>query len=179
MSLASRTLRTAATAAGMAALGVGLAGPALAAPALPEPALLPDDAQGLPALPSGNMLATLPGMPGGPQLPMLFVFEGPTVHTPTVNTGGSTRMIAPALGPRRTAAAPVRTSPTATPAVRSTPPAQLGPSRVGPTRVAPTSPGADRVGALPALDSVGMFDGLTGGPVGNQGIEVSSLNWLG
>jgi hypothetical protein len=179
MSLASRTLRTAAAAAGMAALGVGLAGPALAAPAVPEPALLPDDAQGLPALPNGNVLATLPGMPGGPQLPMLFVFEGPTVHTPTVNTSaGPARAITPALGPRR-AAAPVSTSPAATPAVRSTPPAQVGPSRVGPTRVAPTSPGADRVGALPALDSVGMFDGLTGGPVVNQGIEVSSIDWLG
>src|SRR5689334_24964650 len=82
-SLARRTLRTTAAAAGMAALGVGLAGNALAAPAdtpqAPEPALpvLP----ALPALPTANLLAKLPGVTSGQPLPKLFVFQVPKINT--------------------------------------------------------------------------------------------------
>jgi hypothetical protein len=81
-SLARRTLRTTAAAAGIAALGTGLAGSAVAAPAGPQPA--PGPASAPSGLTSAVPLAGLPSSPSEPglsDLPMLFVFEGPTVNT--------------------------------------------------------------------------------------------------
>jgi hypothetical protein len=183
MSLASRTLRTTAAAAGVAALGVAVAGNAFAAPAAPTPSqpdLLSGSAAGLPALPNGSPLAQLPGVPEEPALPTLFVFQGPTVHTPTVNTAGPSGGVAPGVGElRRPAAAPVRTSPDGPAATRTAPPANVD-GQVGPNRVAPTSSPTDRVGALSELDSAGMFDGLVGRSVVDQhGLGTSSLGWLG
>ena len=78
-SLARRTVRTTAAVAGIAALGAGLAGNAVAAPATGAEA-----ASALQGLPSSVPLADLPGAPTVPdlnELPMLFVFQGPTVNT--------------------------------------------------------------------------------------------------
>lgn len=96
-SLARRSLRTTAAAAGIAAIGVGLAGPALAAPALPELPGGTDALGGLGALDSGALggLGALEGMTGVPaepsadslgstdsaSIPGLGTFEMPTVTT--------------------------------------------------------------------------------------------------
>jgi hypothetical protein len=153
-SLARRTLRTTAAAAGMAALGVGLAGNALAAPADSEPASTPESAQpALPALPVGNPLASLQSGAHAPALPMLFVFQAPTI-----NTAGPSGSALPGVADRMPAAAPVRTQP------------QTGSAQVTPA----ASPG--RVGALSALDSAGMFDDLLSKSVVDQrGLGNSTL----
>ena len=94
-SLARRTVRTTAAVAGIAALGAGLAGNAAAAPATGAEA--PEAASALQGLPSSVPLAALPGAPAVPSLtdlPMLFVFEGPTV-----NTAGPSGTPAPATAP--------------------------------------------------------------------------------
>lgn len=85
MSIGMRTLRTTVTAAGIAALGVGFAGSAVAAPQAPEPG--PEPASTLPA-PASSPAVLLPDAQQLPPLPMLFVFEGPKVNTPTINTAG-------------------------------------------------------------------------------------------
>ncbi|WP_300007260.1 hypothetical protein [Pseudonocardia sp.] len=83
-SLARRSLRTTAAAAGIAALGVGLAGHAFAAPELPA----------APALPGTEGLGALEGMAGVPELPAAPSAEGfsmPGVinfEAPSVNTAG-------------------------------------------------------------------------------------------
>ncbi|MHA6791917.1 hypothetical protein ACVGVM_00095 [Pseudonocardia bannensis] len=90
-SLARRSLRTTATAAGIAAIGVGLAGNAFAAPAVPT-------APELPATPGADALTT-PDAASAPEaladlqsaapsaeaagLPELFSFEMPNVETQT------------------------------------------------------------------------------------------------
>ena len=94
-SLARRTVRTTAAVAGMAALGAGLAGNALAAPAAGVEA--PEAASALQGLPSSVPLAGLPGATAAPNLanlPMLFVFQGPTV-----NTSGPSGTPAPSTAP--------------------------------------------------------------------------------
>jgi len=165
-SLARRTLRTTAAAAGMAALGVGLAGNALAAPADLPPAPTPEPGlPALPALPSGNALAALPDVAHGAPLPVLFVFQGPKI-----NTAGPSGTALPGVADRTTTAAPIRT--------QRTVPAQAA-ATVGPqdaaTQVAPAA-STDRVGALSALDSAGMFDDLLAKPALDQrGLGTSSL----
>ena len=79
-SLARRTLRTTAAAAGIAALGAGIAGNAVAAPA-ESAAPTPETTSALAALPTALPLTDLPSAQAMPALPMLFVFEGPTVTT--------------------------------------------------------------------------------------------------
>ena len=94
-SLARRTVRTTAAVAGIAALGAGLAGNALAAPAAGVEA--PEAASPLQGLPSSVPLAGLPGATAAPNLadlPMLFVFQGPTV-----NTSGPSGTPAPSTAP--------------------------------------------------------------------------------
>jgi hypothetical protein len=172
-SLATRTLRTTAAAAGMAALGVGLAGNALAAPSTPTspqtgstPAL-----PALPALPTQNPLASLPGVPDGTHLPMLFVFQGPTVHSPTVNTAGPSRLDQVRLP----VAAPVRTTPSASVGTETTP-AHVGPTQAGSTHAGSVSPQPDQVGALSALDSAALFRDLAPqSVVDQQGLGTSGL----
>ncbi len=179
-SLVRRTVRTTAAAAGIAVLGAGLAGNAVAAPAADAGAPAPETASALTGMPAAVPLADPPSAPALPSLadlPMLFVFEGPTVNTAgpsSTPAPSSTRLPdvrqlpgsdqVPGLD-----AAPVPTTvvPTGVPgggvdavalpvsgtaADRST--AAAAPA----AHPAPSSP--DRVGALSALDSRGLFDGL-------------------
>jgi hypothetical protein len=191
--LARRTLRTTAAAAGMAALGVGLAGNALAASSVPEPEQATGPEPALPALPglsTENPLASLPGVPAGPALPMLFVFQGPTVHSPTINTAGPSSPDALRLP----VAAPVNTSASAAPqsaqsaqSTRSTEPAEPtepGSTRAqaGPAQAALAGPGADQVSALSGLDSANLFDDLASESVVDQrglGTSMLGINSLG
>ena len=182
--LSRRTLRTTAAAAGMAALGVGLAGNALAASSVPEPEQATGPAPALPALPglsTENPLASLPGVPTGQALPMLFVFQGPTVHSPTINTAGPSP---DAL--RLPVAAPVGTSaPAAAGSTESPEPTESTdavPTRAhaGPAQAAVASPGVDQVGALSGLDSANLFDELAAQSVVDQrGLGTSMLGFSG
>jgi hypothetical protein len=172
-SLARRTLRTTAAAAGMTALGVGLAGNALAAADVPGPPPPPEPTTtlpGVPGLPVQNPLATIPGEAGGPSLPMLFVFQGPTVHSPTINTAGPSSPGAVRLP----ASAPVRTT-QATSAASTAAPAQVGPTEAGPVRAESVSPRSDQVGAPSESDSAGLFDGLVGHSIDQQGLGTAGF----
>ncbi|WP_214369320.1 hypothetical protein [Pseudonocardia sp. H11422] len=90
-SIARRSLRTTATAAGIAAIGVGLAGNAFAAPAVPTAPELPaapgTDALATPdAASAQDMLADLQSAAPSAEaagLPELFSFEMPNVETQT------------------------------------------------------------------------------------------------
>ena len=162
-SLARRTLRTTA-AAGIAALGTGISGNAVVAPA-ESAAPTPEAASALAApptaLPAGLPLADLPGPQSMPALPMLFVFQGPTVTT---------------AGPARTAAPVDSSAPedTSAPADQASTVNRIPGSDQVPgidavpalDAVALPVPGhsvaqqAPTVPALSALDSAGLFDGV-------------------
>ena len=134
-SLARRTLRTTAAAAGIAALGVGLAGNAVAAPAGDVEAPAPASTSPLQGLPSAAPLAGLPSnaaVPNLADLPMLFVFEGPTVRT--AQPSDTPRPVSDRAADRSV----VETN-------ESTPADVEAPTQVG---------------ALSALDSAGLFAGL-------------------
>ena len=158
-SLARRTLRTTAAAAGLAALGAGLAGPAMAAPADDDAETSTPEAATSPGAPSTTPLAELPGTAAVPDLadlPMRFVFQGPTVRTSAPST------------------ASIQETP-ALPGAEQIPGAGQVPTLAAvPDEVALPDPGSatDRteveadpstlaqVGALSALDSARLFDGL-------------------
>jgi hypothetical protein len=163
-SLARRTLRTSAAAAGIAALGTGIAGNAGAAPA-ESTVPTPEAASALAALPTGLPAALplndLPSAQGMPALPMLFVFEGRTV-----NTSGPARTSAPAdtsapggVAAQAGQASTVQRIPgsdqvpgiDAVPALDAVALPVSGHSAAQQARTVP---------ALSALDSGGMFDGL-------------------
>jgi hypothetical protein len=163
-SLARRTLRTSAAAAGIAALGTGIAGNAGAAPA-ESTVPTPEAASALAALPTGLPAALplndLPSAQGMPALPMLFVFQGRTV-----NTSGPARTSAPAdtSAPGGVAAQAGQASTEqripgsdqvpgidAVPALDAVALPVSGHSAAQQARTVP---------ALSALDSGGMFDGL-------------------
>ena len=163
-SLARRTLRTSAAAAGIAALGTGIAGNAGAAPA-ESTVPTPEAASALAALPTGLPAALplndLPSAQGMPALPMLFVFEGRTV-----NTSGPARTSAPAdtSAPGGVAAQAGQASTEqripgsdqvpgidAVPALDAVALPVSGHSAAQQARTVP---------ALSALDSGGLFDGL-------------------
>jgi len=202
-SLARRTLRTTAAAAGIAALGAGLAGNAMAAPAVDTDAPSPDTASTVPGGLSSLPLAALPSaaaVPNVSDLPMLFVFQGPTVKTagqaggpaPATRLPGVDQIPGSDQVPGLDAVpAPDPAVPTGAPdgsALNSAEPnnvavnsavldraglnrAALPVSGRGTDRaealeadVAPASP----VGALSALDSAGLFTGLSQGSLGNQ-----------
>jgi hypothetical protein len=159
-SLARRTLRTTAAAAGIAALGTGLAGNAVAAPtAGPQPAPGPlSGAQGLTSAVPLAGLPSAPAVPGLSQLPMLFVFEGPTVNTagpsapqPSVDViAGSQRVVG------------------------SDTTNQRGSAAAGDDADATASTPA-RDGALSALDTAGLFGGLSQERlVDQQGFDVDT-----
>jgi hypothetical protein len=78
-SLARRSLRATAAAAGIAAAGVGLAGPAFAAPAAPERPSTDDAAPSTGSTP--NVLGSAPKTSQVPDLPQLFTIQGTSVHT--------------------------------------------------------------------------------------------------
>ena len=134
-SLARRTVRTTAAVAGIAALCAGLAGNAVAAPATCAEAA--EAASALQGLPSSVPLADLPGAPTVPdlnELPMLFVFQGPTVNTAGPSPAPSTTPLPDADQVSGSGQVPSLDS------VASSTPAQ--------------------VGALSALDSAGLFGRL-------------------
>jgi hypothetical protein len=161
-SLARRTLRTTAAAAGMTALGVGLAGNALAAPVAQTP-VIPEGVStlpGVPALPTEKPLALLTDAAQGKPLPMLFAFQGPTINT----SGPSGSALPGGVDKIRTAGSPVRTQPVT--ATAQTRPATVSP-QTGSAEVAPAA-SPSRVGALSALDSAGMFDDLLAQPAVDQ-----------
>ena len=147
-SLARRTVRTTAAAAGIAALGAGLAGNAVAAPTADVDAPAPEAASALQGLPSAVPLTELPSAPAVPNLadlPMLFVFQGPTVKTagPASTPVPSTTQLPDAAGRLGQRGAP-----------------RVG-LRRGPAGGRPPTPSTPaQVGALSALDSAGLFGGL-------------------
>jgi hypothetical protein len=171
-SLARRTLRTTAAAAGIAALGTGIAGNAVAAPA-ESAAPTPEATSALGALPAGLPtalpLSDLPSAQAMPALPMLFVFEGPTV-----TTSGPARTSAPAdtSSPGTVAAQAGQAS-----TVQRIPGSDQAPALDAvalPVSGQSAAQQASSVPALSGLDSGGLFDGLAQQRVVNvEGYEVS------
>jgi hypothetical protein len=172
-SLARRTLRTTAAAAGIAALGAGFAGNAVAAPAVDTDTPAPETASALQGLTSAAPLAGLsnpPSVSNLSDLPMLFVFQGPTVRTaepsgtpapslpstpqlPGVEQIPGSDQV-PGLDALPT---PDTTVPVALPV--SEPAADRAEAEVTPeVDVAPSTPA--QVGALSALDTASIFGGL-------------------
>jgi hypothetical protein len=81
MSLARRTLRTTATAAGIAVLGIGLGGTAFAAPEAPE-APAPEPAATTDSAATDGLLTKVASTPTGmSDLPTAFTFENPRLNT--------------------------------------------------------------------------------------------------
>ena len=151
-SLARRALRTTAAAAGIAALGTGLAGNAVAAPAAGPEAPTPGPTAAPQGLTSALPLAGLPSTPAVPgltNLPMLFVFEAPTVNT---------------AGPS-TPATNVDVIANSQRVVGSDTTNQQGSADNGDDRddADRTSSTPARDGALSALDTAGLFGGLAPG----------------
>lgn len=195
-SLARRTLRTTAAAAGIAALGAGLAGNAVAAPSVDPDAAAPEAVTGVPAGLPSLPLAELPSAPAVPNvsdLPMLFVFQGPTVRTagPAGDAAPSTRLPGVEQIPGSDQVPGLDAVPTPDPAVptgalsgdldgvRGVAPAGVALPVTGPATEAAEADAASstpaRVGALSALDSAGLFAGLPeDGLVDQQGLEMST-----
>jgi len=184
-SLARRTLRTTAAAAGIAALGAGLAGNAVAAPAVDTDAPTPDTASTVPGGLSSLPLAALPSataVPNLSNLPMLFVFQGPTVKTagPASDPAPATRLPGVDQVPGSDQVPGLEAVPAPDVAVPSgalngvaMPVSGRGTERAEALEadVAPAS----RVGALSALDSAGLFTGLSQGSLVNQqGTDMST-----
>lgn len=180
-SLARRTLRTTAAAAGIAALGAGLAGNAVAAPAVDTDAPTPDTASTVPGGLSSSPLAALPSATAVPNLsnlsnlPMLFVFQAPTVTTagPVSDPAPATRLPGVDQVPGSDQVPGLEAVPAPDVAVPSgalngvaMPVSGRGTERAEALEadVAP----ANRVGALSALDSAGLFTGLSQGSLVNQ-----------
>lgn len=160
-SLARRTLRTTAAAAGIAALGAGIAGNAVAAPA-ESAAPTPDATSALAAVPAGLPtalpLTDLPSAQAMPALPMLFTFEGPTV-----NTSGPARTSEPAdtSSPGSVAAQAGQASTVQRiPGSDQVPGIEAVPSLDAVALPVSGPSEASSVPALSALDSGGLFDGL-------------------
>lgn len=134
-SLARRSLRTTAAAAGIAALGVGLAGQTFAAPAPPAVPDMP----AAPALPDADALSAFevlermsPGVPQTPETPSEDGFTMPGVinfETPTVTTAAPAP---PALDAFAVPAAPAL----------------------------PAAPGSPTAPALPAVPGAPSMDGI-------------------
>ena len=151
-SLARRALRTTAAAAGIAALGTGLAGNAVAAPATgPEaPTAGPTAApQGLTsALPLAGLPST-PAVPGLTNLPMLFVFEAPTINTAGPSTPGTPATNVDVIANSQRVVGSDTTN------------QQGSDDDAGDADRAPSTYAQD--GALSALDTAGLFGGLAPG----------------
>jgi hypothetical protein len=185
----------------MAALGAGLAGNALAAP--PAGVETPEAASALQGLPSSVPLAGLPGataVPSLTDLPMLFVFEGPTV-----NTAGPSGTPAPSTTPLSDVdqvsgsdqvpgldSVPTPDAVLPTGAVNGSVngvalPVSGAPSDRSDRSETEVSPEADpdsstpaQVGALSALDSAGLFSRLAQErPIDQGGFGMSTGGGLG
>ena len=159
-SLARRTLRTTAAAAGITALGAGIAGNAIAAPG-ESPAVTPEAASALAALPTALPVTDLPSAQAMPALPMLFKFEGPTV-----NTSGPAHTSEPAdtSSPGSVAAQAGQASTVQRiPGSEQVPGIDAVPALDAvalPVSGHSAAQQASSVPALSALDSGGLFDGL-------------------
>jgi len=190
-SLARRTLRTTAAAAGIAALGAGLAGNAMAAPAVDTDAPSPDTASTVPGGLSSLPLAALPSAAAVPtlsDLPMLFVFEGQTVKTagPTGDPAPATRLLGvdQIPGSDQVPGLDAGTAPDVAdvavtsgaldgvaPARAATPVSGLAADRSAAQEASP------QVGALSALDTANLFADLSQGSlVDQQGTGMSTDN---
>jgi hypothetical protein len=174
-SLARRTLRTTAAAAGIAALGAGLAGNAVAAPAIDSDVPAPEAGAALQGLTHTASLAELPNassVPSLSDLPMLFVSQGPTVRTAAPSDAAVPAT--PALpgveqipGSEQVPGLDAVPTPDTTVPIGAAPSAPLDGALDG-----VALPAADRsedeavssapaqVGALSALDTAGIFGGL-------------------
>ena len=154
-SLARRALRTTAAAAGIAALGTGLAGNAVAAPAAGPEAPTPGPTAAPQGLTSALPLAGLPSTPAVPgltNLPILFVFEAPTI-----NTAGPSTPSTPG-----TPATNIDVIANLQRVVGSDTTNQQG-STVDTDDAGRTSSTPAQDGALSALDTAGLFGGLAPG----------------
>jgi hypothetical protein len=162
-SLTRRTVRTTAAAAGIAALGAGLAGNAVAAPAADVEAPAPGPTSMLQGLPVAAPRADLPSAPGAPNLadlPMLFVFEGPTV-----NTAGPSSSPAPSVDVIANSQRVVGSDSDTNRQVSTDDASDAGRS--------PSTPARD--GALSTLDTAGLFGGLDQERlVDQQGFDVNT-----
>lgn len=143
-SLARRSLRTTAAAAGIAALGLGFAGQALAAPALPE----------LPAMPGADGLGEA-GLPAGPTAPALpsedgFFMPGvANIEMPAISTA------APALPSGDAFAVP--TAPEL--AAPEAPASPAAPNFASPEFAAPDLAGVESMPSVPEAPSTdGVMD---------------------
>lgn len=180
-SLARRGMRTTAAAAGIVALGVGLSGYAFAAPEAPA---LPraDGVDALPA-PVQEMLGSsesedaeaTEGAESG-ALPDLFAFEAPSLNMAE----------APGLGELAPAEAPAFEAPAFEAPTLETPTspldgivnADVNPSAVEAPESDQTAAEESQVGAMPGLDSAGMFsemvaEALSGGPAVSPDVVVN------
>lgn len=149
----------------------------------------PEAASALQGLPSSVPLADLPGAPAVPNLadlPMLFVFQGPTVNTagPSGTRAPSTTPLpdvdqisgsgqVPGLDSVPTPDAAVPTGPLDGSVNGVALPVSGAPSDRSETEVSPEADPAPstpaQVGALSALDSAGLFSGLTQERLVDQG----------
>lgn len=156
-SLVRRTLRTTAAAVGIAALGAGLAGTAVAAPAgdaeAPAPETASESASTPQELSSLVPPAGLPGTSTVPDLPLPFAFQSPAVRTAAPSG-------TPALGAEQIPGA------AALPQEVPLPDPGSATSR---TEIGTDPSTLTEVGALSALDSARLFDGVQQvAPTGRQ-----------
>ncbi|QJY45700.1 hypothetical protein [Pseudonocardia broussonetiae] len=177
-SLARRSLRTTAAAAGIAALGVGFAGHALAAPALPAlPGTEGLSEAGLPAAPALPAAPEAPATPGLPSaegwsVPGVVNFEMPAVNTaaPELPAGDAFALpTAPELAVPEAPAAPEL--PAAPEAPSTSPVVNSGEGVEGQVNgPAPEGVGQNQVGAMAAMDMAAMLaemaqSGAAGGSI--------------
>lgn len=164
-SLARRTLRTTAAAAGIAALGAGLAGTAMAAPAAESEAPAPETAPASQGLQSVVPLAGLPGTSAVPdlaELPAAFAFQGPALRT----AEPSAQAVPVLAGAEQLAGqAPDLTGAPAPEAlVPNDIPLPDPGSATSRTEIEADPSTLAQVGALSALDSARLFDGVLQAP---------------
>ncbi len=164
-SIARRSIRTTAAAAGIAALGLGFAGPALAAPSVPElPAL---DTTAAPAVdtavPGAEALPQVAGAAptGMPALPDAFAFQAPSAGAAAIDPSYmSTFDPTSYMGSVDSASLPTEMNAAAVPAAPSM---SALPSTDGLATLNGTFNGAsvnNDAPALPSLDTANAFTGL-------------------
>jgi hypothetical protein len=154
-SIARRSIRTTAAAAGIAALGLGFAGPALAAPSAPElPALDTTSAPALDTAVPGTEAFTRAAdtaQTGMPALPEAFAFQAPSASPAAVDPSYMSTFDPTAYtGSLDSASVPTEMNAAALPSAPSTD----GFANLNGTSVNNDSP------ALPSLDSANAFTGL-------------------
>lgn len=172
-SLARRSLRTTAAAAGIAAIGVGFAGHALAAPE--APALPGTDAVEAPDLATApDLLSELPTAPSeGSELPAPFAFEMPaTAPTTDEESAADSAQEAEAQEAPAAPAAP------AAPTLPGLDALAFPAMPLASSDIAPVVPGAPSTDGIANMD-VGPADSNGGAPeVGQGNDEVGALSGM-